>query len=97
MPLPWTALPSMAERAEDRFRVNNRCLWIIQSFFNFAMKEVFATWTILETVLSVKGFPGMLVLSAVLRQGPACSSGYIGTFFLLRCRLASASFNPCFR
>ncbi len=48
-------------------QVNDPGFWMIQSFFNLEMKETFTTWTILETVLSVVGFLGTLVLSAVLR------------------------------
>ncbi len=48
-------------------QVNDPGFWMIQSFFNLDMKETFTTWTILETVLSVVGFLGTLVLSAVLR------------------------------
>jgi H+/gluconate symporter-like permease len=40
---------------------------MIQSFFNLEMKETFATWTVLETVLSVVGLAGTLLLAAVLR------------------------------
>jgi GntP family gluconate:H+ symporter len=48
-------------------QVNDPGFWMIQSFFNLEMKETFATWTILETVLSVVGFLGTLVLSAFVR------------------------------
>jgi H+/gluconate symporter-like permease len=40
---------------------------MIQSFFNLEMKETFATWTVLETVLSVVGLAATLLLAAVLR------------------------------
>ncbi len=48
-------------------QVNDPGFWMIQSFFNLEMKETFATWTILESVLSVVGFAGTLVLSAFVR------------------------------
>ncbi|MGB7548675.1 MAG: permease DsdX, partial [Terracidiphilus sp.] len=48
-------------------QVNDPGFWMIQTFFNLEMKETFATWTVLETVLSVAGLAGTLLLSAVLR------------------------------
>lgn len=48
-------------------QVNDPGFWMIQSFFNLEMKETFATWTLLETVLSLSGLVGTLLLSAVLR------------------------------
>ena len=48
-------------------QVNDPGFWMVQTFFNLEMKETFATWTALETILSIVGFAGTLVLSAVLR------------------------------
>jgi gluconate:H+ symporter, GntP family len=48
-------------------QVNDPGFWMIQSFFQLEMKETFATWTVLETVLSVMGLIVTLGLSAVLR------------------------------
>ena len=47
-------------------QVNDPGFWMVQTFFNLEMKETFATWTALETILSIVGFAGTLVLSAVL-------------------------------
>lgn len=47
-------------------QVNDPGFWMIQSFFNLEMKETFATWTVLETVLSVVGLAGTLLMAAVL-------------------------------
>jgi GntP family gluconate:H+ symporter len=47
-------------------QVNDPGFWMIQSFFNLEMKETFATWTVLETVLSVVGLGGTLLLAAAL-------------------------------
>jgi len=47
--------------------VNDPGFWMIQSFFKLEMKETLGTWTVLETVLSVAGLCGTLVLAAVLR------------------------------
>jgi gluconate:H+ symporter, GntP family len=48
-------------------QVNDPGFWMVQTFFNLEMKETFATWTALETILSVVGFAATLLLSAVLR------------------------------
>ena len=47
--------------------VNDPGFWMIQSFFKIEMKETLATWTVLETVLSVAGLGMTLLLAAVLR------------------------------
>ncbi len=47
-------------------QVNDPGFWMVQTFFNLEMKETFATWTALETILSIVGFAATLVLSAVL-------------------------------
>jgi GntP family gluconate:H+ symporter len=47
--------------------VNDPGFWMIQSFFKLEVKETLATWSVLETVLSVAGLCGTLALSAVLR------------------------------
>ncbi len=46
--------------------VNDPGFWMIQSFFKLEVKETLATWSVLETVLSVAGLCGTLLLSAVL-------------------------------
>jgi GntP family gluconate:H+ symporter len=47
--------------------VNDPGFWMIQSFFKLDLKETLATWTVLETVLSVAGLGMTLLLAAVLR------------------------------
>jgi GntP family gluconate:H+ symporter len=47
--------------------VNDPGFWMIQSFFKLELKETLATWSVLETVLSVAGLGMTLLLSAVLR------------------------------
>jgi gluconate transporter len=47
--------------------VNDPGFWLIQSFFKLELKETLATWTVLETVLSVAGLGTTLALAAVLR------------------------------
>jgi len=47
--------------------VNDPGFWMIQSFFKLEVKQTLATWSVLETVLSVAGLCGTLLLSTVLR------------------------------
>ena len=47
--------------------VNDPGFWLIQSFFKLELKETLATWSVLETVLSVAGLGTTLALAAVLR------------------------------
>jgi H+/gluconate symporter-like permease len=47
-------------------QVNDPGFWMVQTFFKMDMKETFATWTALETILSVVGFAATLALSAIL-------------------------------
>ena len=42
--------------------VNDPGFWLIQSFFKLELKETLATWTVMETVLSVAGL-GTTLLS----------------------------------
>ena len=46
--------------------VNDPGFWMIQSFFKLELKETLATWTVLETILSVAGLGMTLVLSGVV-------------------------------
>jgi GntP family gluconate:H+ symporter len=47
--------------------VNDSGFWLVQSLFNLEMKQTLATWSVVETVLSVAGLGGTLVASALLR------------------------------
>jgi len=47
--------------------VNDPGFWMIESFFKLEVKGTLATWSVLETVLSVTGLGMVLLLSAVLR------------------------------
>ena len=47
-------------------QVNDPGFWMVQTFFRLEMKETFATWTALETVLSVVGLFATLALAAIL-------------------------------
>ena len=43
--------------------VNDTGFWIFKEYFDLTMKETFATWTLLETVISVSGLVFVLILS----------------------------------
>ncbi|MFD1413255.1 gluconate:H+ symporter [Oceanobacillus jeddahense] len=46
--------------------VNDTGFWIFKEYFNLSMKETFATWTLLETIISVSGLIFTLLLSLVI-------------------------------
>jgi GntP family gluconate:H+ symporter len=46
--------------------VNDGGFWIISKYFGMTVKETLATWTVLETILSVTGFAMTLLVWAVL-------------------------------
>ncbi len=46
--------------------VNDGGFWMIKGFLNLSLKETFATWSVMETILSVAGLAFALLLSAVL-------------------------------
>jgi GntP family gluconate:H+ symporter len=48
-------------------QLNDPGFWLIQSFFKLEVKETLATWSVLETVLSVAGLGTTLLLAALLR------------------------------
>jgi gluconate:H+ symporter, GntP family len=48
-------------------QVNDPGFWTVQTFFGLDVKQTFATWTALETILSIAGLIATLALSAVLR------------------------------
>ena len=47
--------------------VNDSAFWMFKEFFNLSMKQTFASWTVMETTISVVGLVGVLVLDLVLR------------------------------
>ena len=46
--------------------VNDPGFWMIQSFFKLEVKDTLATWSVMETVLSVAGLGTTLLLASVL-------------------------------
>ncbi|MGG3562095.1 gluconate permease, partial [Neobacillus rhizosphaerae] len=43
--------------------VNDAGFWMFKEYFGLSMKETFATWTLLETIISVCGLGFVLLLS----------------------------------
>ncbi|MDR7240596.1 GntP family permease [Neobacillus drentensis] len=43
--------------------VNDAGFWMFKEYFGLSMKETFATWTLLETIISVSGLAFILILS----------------------------------
>ncbi len=46
--------------------VNDAGFWMFKEYFGLSMKETFATWTLLETIISVSGLGFVLLLSLVV-------------------------------
>ncbi|MCH5584243.1 GntP family permease [Shimazuella sp. AN120528] len=46
--------------------VNDAGFWMFKEYFGLSMKETFATWTLLETVISVSGLVFTLLLSTIV-------------------------------
>ncbi len=46
--------------------VNDPGFWMIKEFFGLELSETLATWSVLETVLSLSGLAGTLLLAAIL-------------------------------
>jgi Gnt-I system high-affinity gluconate transporter len=46
--------------------VNDSAFWMVKEYFNMTVKETLSTWTIMETILSVVGLLGVLLINALL-------------------------------
>lgn len=46
--------------------VNDAGFWMIKEYFGLTMKETFATWTLLSTLVSVFGLAFILLLNMVI-------------------------------
>jgi Gnt-I system high-affinity gluconate transporter len=47
--------------------VNDTAFWMFKEYFGLSMKDTFRTWTIMETIVSVIGLVGVLVLDQFLK------------------------------
>jgi H+/gluconate symporter-like permease len=46
--------------------VNDGGFWLVKEYFNLTVPETLATWTVLETVVSVTGLVGVLLLGQMV-------------------------------
>jgi gluconate:H+ symporter, GntP family len=46
--------------------VNDGGFWLVKEYFNMSVAQTVATWTVLETIVSVVGLAGVLVLSLMV-------------------------------
>ncbi|TDO22812.1 GntT/GntP/DsdX family permease [Pedobacter duraquae] len=46
--------------------VNDTGFWMFKEYFNLSLKETFKTWTLMETIVSLLGLAGVMLLSAVV-------------------------------
>lgn len=46
--------------------VNDGGFWLFKEYFDLSIKDTFKTWTVMETIVSVTGLLGVLVMQAVL-------------------------------
>ena len=47
--------------------VNDGGFWLVKEYFNMTVPQTVATWTVLETIVSVAGLAGVLLLGAVVQ------------------------------
>jgi Gnt-I system high-affinity gluconate transporter len=46
--------------------VNDSAFWMFKEFFNLSMKQTFASWTVMETTISIVGLAGVLILDLLV-------------------------------
>jgi Gnt-I system high-affinity gluconate transporter len=46
--------------------VNDTGFWMFKEYFNLSLKETFKTWTMMETIVSVLGIIGVLILNTII-------------------------------
>lgn len=46
--------------------VNDTGFWMFKEFFNLTLKQTFLTWSLMETVISILGLGGVLILNAII-------------------------------
>jgi Gnt-I system high-affinity gluconate transporter len=48
--------------------VNDGGFWLFKEYFNLSLKETFATWSLMETMVSLVGLAGVLILDTVSKM-----------------------------
>jgi Gnt-I system high-affinity gluconate transporter len=43
--------------------VNDTGFWMFKEYFNLSLKETFSTWTVMESLVSILGLVGVLVMN----------------------------------
>lgn len=46
--------------------VNDGGFWLVKEYLNMSVAQTFATWTVLETIVSVAGLAGVLLVAAIV-------------------------------
>lgn len=46
--------------------VNDAGFWMFKEYFNLGMKDTFRSWSVMETIVSVVGLAGVLLLNAII-------------------------------
>jgi Gnt-I system high-affinity gluconate transporter len=46
--------------------VNDSGFWIFKEFFNLSLKQTFLSWTVMETLISILGLAGVMVLNMII-------------------------------
>src|SRR5581483_1525166 len=46
--------------------VNDTAFWLFKEYFGLSVKDTFRSWTVMETIVSVMGLLGVLVLNACI-------------------------------
>ena len=46
--------------------VNDSGFWIFKEFFQISLKQTFLSWTVMETLISILGLAGVMVLSMII-------------------------------
>jgi Gnt-I system high-affinity gluconate transporter len=47
--------------------VNDGGFWLFKQYFNLSIKQTFATWSVMETIVSVVGLAIVLLLNIIIR------------------------------
>ena len=47
--------------------VNDSGFWIFKEFFNLSLKQTFLSWTVMETLISILGLAGLMLLSMFIK------------------------------
>ena len=46
--------------------VNDTGFWMFKEYFNLSLKQTFGTWTVMESIVSILGLVGVLILNQIL-------------------------------